>query len=252
MSIEGDLQMSGLPDESRLEALERMLKAEITSGQRVVGSLLPTEAELCKRTGLSRYAVRKAVANLTDQGLVSRQQGVGTKVLASHPQQRYVQNMGSIQDLFQYAGGTEFRVDERRTIRAAEEAEFLQCEPGDKWLKLAGVRYGPGAPPQAIALVTIYVAARYSNLDGLGKTPRTPVYSLIERNYGVRFSRVQQELRAKVLTRVEAAAVDAEEGSAALLILRRYFVGADLCEVTTGLHPTDRFTYSMNLNLAGN
>ena len=41
--------------------LARDLSEGISSGRYAVGTLLPTEFELCEQYGLSRYAVRKAL-----------------------------------------------------------------------------------------------------------------------------------------------------------------------------------------------
>ncbi|HSV82858.1 MAG TPA: GntR family transcriptional regulator [Ramlibacter sp.] len=238
-------------DESRVDALERALRLEIAAGKRAVGSLLPTETELCEQTGLSRYAVRKVIGKLTELGLVSRQQGIGTTVLAAQPQPRYVQSMASIEDLLQYASGTEFNVDDKRFIHAKDgECDLLQCAPGEKWLKLAGVRCSAGEHRVPISLVSIYVAARYGDLQGMTTSPKTPVYSLIERSYGVRITKVQQDIRGILIAGESAAALKVSDGAAGLFIIRRYYIGAELVEVTTGLHPADRFVYSMAFQLA--
>ena len=238
-------------DESRADTLERTLRQEIAAGKRAVGSLLPTETELCEQTGLSRYAVRKVIGKLTELGLVSRQQGIGTTVLAAQPQPRYVQSMGSIEDLLQYARGTEFNVDEKRFIYAKDgECELLQCAPKEKWLKLSGVRCSAGEDRAPISLVTIYVAARYSDLQGMTRSPKTPVYSLIERSYGVRITKVQQDIRGMLIDGESAEALKVSDGAAGLLIVRRYYIGTELVEVTTGVHPADRFVYSMAFQLA--
>lgn len=240
-------------EESIADALERTLKSEISSGKRPVGSLLPTETELCQQTGLSRYTVRKIVGRLTEQGLVSRQQGIGTTVMAAQAQSRYVQTMGSIEDLFQYASGTEFKVEKRGIVRAADaECDLLQCPLGTKWLRVSGVRYGKSqdSAQKPIAQVMIYVAARYGEPHGLGKSPKTPVYSLIEASYGVRFTRVEQEIHGRVIAGDAAVTLAVPDGSAGLLIVRRYYIGEELVEVTTGLHPAERFIYSMAFQLA--
>jgi DNA-binding GntR family transcriptional regulator len=242
---------SATDDESGAEALERTLRQEIATGKRPIASLLPTETQLCEQTGLSRYAVRKVIGKLTELGLVSRQQGIGTTVLAAAPQPRYVQSMTSIEDLLQYARGTEFGVDEKRFIYAkGADCELLQCAPKEKWLKLSGVRCSAGADKAPISLATIYVAARYSDLQGMTRSPKTPIYSLIERSHGVRITKVQQDIHGTLITGTHAAALKVSSRSAGLLIVRRYYIGTELVEVTTGLHPADRFVYSMAFQLA--
>jgi DNA-binding FadR family transcriptional regulator len=56
------------------------LGAEVVSGRLPVGQLLPTEAELCARFGVSRTVVREAVKLLSSKGLLRTSSGIGTWV----------------------------------------------------------------------------------------------------------------------------------------------------------------------------
>jgi GntR family transcriptional regulator, phosphonate transport system regulatory protein len=56
------------------------LRVDITSGRVPVGGKLPTEAELAERFGVNRHTVRRAVAALADEGLVTARRGSGTFV----------------------------------------------------------------------------------------------------------------------------------------------------------------------------
>jgi len=64
----------------RYLAVAERLSQAITQGEYGVGSLLPTESELCDKFGVSRHTVREALRKLRDLGLVTRHQGVGTRV----------------------------------------------------------------------------------------------------------------------------------------------------------------------------
>jgi DNA-binding GntR family transcriptional regulator len=57
------------------------MEAAIRSGAQPVGSYLTTEIEIAARFGLSRPTVRQAIGELVNAGLVTRQRGVGTKVV---------------------------------------------------------------------------------------------------------------------------------------------------------------------------
>jgi len=71
----------------RYVQLAQTLLNEIESGHYPVGSLLPTEFELCEQFGVSRSTAREAVKRLVQLGLVVRQPRVGTTVRA--PKRRW-------------------------------------------------------------------------------------------------------------------------------------------------------------------
>lgn len=57
------------------------VQAAITSGALASGSRIDNEVALSQRLGLSRPTVRRALAELVDQGLLVRRRGVGTTVV---------------------------------------------------------------------------------------------------------------------------------------------------------------------------
>jgi GntR family transcriptional regulator len=230
--------------------LARALTQDIRNGQPPVGGLLPTEAELCAKWGLSRYAVRQAIQKLCSLGLVTRQAGVGTRVVSDRPQTRYTQSMDALADLVQYAKGTTLQVSMRERMSADEaHAELLRCAPAAKWLHIAGVRYSGGKAAEPISLVDIYVEAAYGQLKGLTKALDVPVHTMIEEQYGIKVTRVEQELQGLLIEGAAAEALQVTSGSAGMRIIRTYFVRDKVIEVTTGVHPASRFSYSMTFNL---
>jgi DNA-binding transcriptional regulator YhcF (GntR family) len=62
-----------------------VLRADIAAGVLAVGEMLPTEAELGLRHGVSRITVRGALQHLEAAGLISREQGKGTFVARRRP-----------------------------------------------------------------------------------------------------------------------------------------------------------------------
>src|SRR3546814_18817339 len=90
--------------------LATTLVHEIRSGRYPVGGLLPTEFELCDQFGVSRFTVREAVKQLVQLGLVTRQPGVGSRVLAKAPVTQYPQTMSGITDLRPYAYETPLEI----------------------------------------------------------------------------------------------------------------------------------------------
>src|SRR6201996_1425652 len=74
---------------TRYKELRQILADEIAAGKHAVGGRFPTEFELCDRFGVSRHTVREALRLLQDQGLLARQAGLGTTVLAHTPGTQY-------------------------------------------------------------------------------------------------------------------------------------------------------------------
>lgn len=69
----------------RYEAVKQHITKRIGSGEWEVGQRLPSETELVDRLGVSRMTVHRALRELTQAGIVTRMQGVGSFVAAPEP-----------------------------------------------------------------------------------------------------------------------------------------------------------------------
>ena len=72
----------------RYAELGDLLQAAIEKGEYAVGTLLPTELELCERFSVSRHTARAALAQLITAGLVQRRPGAGTRVISQRAAMR--------------------------------------------------------------------------------------------------------------------------------------------------------------------
>ncbi|WP_432259794.1 GntR family transcriptional regulator [Cupriavidus sp. TMH.W2] len=234
-------------------AVANELMAEILAGRLAVGDQLPAEPELVRKYQLSRYGVRQAIKALIDLGLVSRQQGIGTRVLSNQARARYNQSISGLDDIARYAQETDFRILSRHMVAPGEGRVPLPAdgaEGADKWLHIAGLRstLGAGLP---ISLADIYVSPRYARLPRLGATLNVPVHDLIERRFGTRVTRVDQDTQGALVSQDEAELLQVEPGSAALRIVRTYFVDDEVIEVTLSVHPAERYSYKQSFELEG-
>src|SRR6478735_6173621 len=82
--------------------LTRDLAEGIATGKYPVGTLLPTEFELCDRYVASRYTVRLALQELQDLGLISRRKNVGTRVESMQPVAGFTQSIATVDELAQF------------------------------------------------------------------------------------------------------------------------------------------------------
>lgn len=231
--------------------LARDLTEAITAGTYPVGSLLPTEFELCEAHGLSRYAVRKALDELQELGLISRRKNVGTRVEATKPATGFIQSIATVDELAQF-GARHVRV-----IRGSEWlvadlalAKELNCPGGTRWLHISSLRMDATPSAHPICWTDVYVDAAFGDIDELvRKSPETLISSLIEARYGRAISRIRQEVDAILMPLGLAGELQAEAGSPALRITRRYYDAAgELLEISRSIHPANRFTFSMEMS----
>jgi GntR family transcriptional regulator len=240
--------MNLLAPQPRYRQLAQTLINEIESGRYPVGDLLPTEFELCEQFGASRFTVREAIKQLVHLGLVDRQPGVGTRVKTAQPASAYRQVMQRLADLQRYSAQTELEVFHAKAI-ALDKAlcQLLRGSPGQVWLRAEGIRrVGERKPP--ICFTELYIHPAFRSLQGLiGRRLRTPVYTLIEQQFGEQVAEVEQQIRAVALSPAMARLLKARARSPALWICRHYVNRrGEVIEVAISTHPAERFTYSEN------
>lgn len=226
----------------RYRQLTDTLINEIASGRFPVGSLLPPEPQLCRRFGVSRHTVREAVRQLAEMGLVSRHQGVGTRVKALEAQKRYVASLSSLEDLLQYTQHTRLkRLGERWVEADAALAQLLRCKPGQRWLEFDTCRY-PENGDVPLVHMRVYVPPSSERIrDELGEGS-TWIYGLVERYSGERIVEAEQVVGAISIPAASARVLRVKPGTPGLLV-RRYYMGRNdrLLSVSLNVYPSDRF-----------
>jgi GntR family transcriptional regulator len=231
--------------------LARELAEGIATGRFPVGSLLPTEFELCKQYGTTRYTVRMALGALGDLGLISRRRNVGTRVEAERSEPAFVPSLASVEDLAQF-GATHVR-DVREVAHVVVDialAQELGCPAGTRWTRISSLRMEGGKRKRPIGWTDVYVDASYADIgEMVRESPDMLISALIESRYGRRIARIRQDISATSLSRQMADALKVEANSPALKIVRRYLDAAeDAFEISVSVHPAGRFTFSMQLN----
>jgi len=226
--------------------IEAKLRDGIAEGRHPVGTLLPTEAELCQAMKVSRHTVREALRRLVEAGLVERRQGAGSMVVAREPSRGDVTAIRNIDGLMQYASDTRLQVSTcAMAPLTPEEAALTLGRAGDEWLKVEALRVGQDNRPQATTLILIQprFAAIASDLPTRGA-----IYRLVEQRFGVEVEEVVQEISAGPMPPKVAAALRRRPREVGLLFMRRYLLkGGETLQVSLSWHPAERFTYAMRL-----
>ena len=232
------------------QTVAEQLSAAIQDGTYPVGSMLPTEAELCTRFGVSRQTIREATRLLLQLGLVSRHQGVGTRVERAQVAETYVQRLGALPDIWQYVKETHRKVLRVADVPARRAAVQLPGDPELAWRMIEGLRF-VGDEGKPIAWTQIYVHPAYAAVTAAEERDRVPIYSLIEGRFGIKTRTVRQEISAVAITGEMAAALRVPVGTPGLSVLRQYVSTAnEIFEVSVSVHPADRYHYTMQLDLS--
>ena len=188
-------------------------------------------------------AVRQALRELKEEGVISSHRGVGTRVRAPSEQPRVFGGINTVGDLLQFVESTEMHVIARKEIiaDAAFAAEF-NCKPGQAWLQLTLLRT-VADHKRPLGHVQAYVRPEYADALGGEKTYRRPIYALIEERCGVRIVEVLQEITAVNLDAAAARALKATQGQAAMRITRHFLDrnGATV-EISVGHYPSGLYT----------
>ncbi len=242
-------RVPGTAGQPRHALVARALLQQIISNRYPVGSLLPTEAELCKQFGVSRTTQREAVRWLRDQGMVSTRAGVGTIVLAKQPSARYIHGIQSIDDVFQYTANSQNPVvlSTRELDLGPADAELLRSPVGQRWLRIDLTRTFTGDKTPTL-YSQVYLPHTYAEIAKLVPTRPSPIYSLVESEYGERVLGVDQEFKSVRIDAKAARSLQVKAGMPGLCVIRHYFgSGERLLLVTVSLYRSDRYSYKMRL-----
>jgi GntR family transcriptional regulator len=243
--------MTSMPPQPRYRQLAQTLISEIQCGRYPVGGLMPTEMELCAQFGASRFTVREAIKQLVELGLVSRQAGVGTKVLGDATRPTYRQVMEGISDLQQYTADTELEIIDTSMVAVSGAlCELLAARAGESWLRIESLRRLEDRKAPPICFTEIYIHPTFRSVRDLGGRSTVPIYVRIEEQFGEQIREVQQQISARALSEDLARRLAAEPRAPALLVTRTYRNRrGEVIEVAISTHPADRFTYSQTFRL---
>ncbi len=249
--FEHDLDLdTPAPAGPRYRQVAAALARDIARGVYEVGSLLPTEAELCALFDVSRHTVREATRRLVDAGLISRHAGIGTRVRARSSASRYTASLGSLGELVEHTRNTRLELLSAEQVSAdARLAEALRCRRGQRWLQLRTLRYPVGLS-EPISHTEIYVLPRFRDIERFVDGGTVTIFSLIERHFGERIVEVLQEIGACAIPAEPARLLGVAPRSPGLRVLRTYFGTQDrTLAVSLNTNPADRFTLSTRWRL---
>ncbi|WP_210495542.1 GntR family transcriptional regulator [Microvirga antarctica] len=228
-----------------------ILRERIVNGTYKVGQTLPSEAELMERFGVSRITARRALDELSLEGLVDRVRGRGTQVSAgAAPRVGGVPIIAGIDGLMANLSiigqQTTVEVFEFAYVVAPDTvATEMQLGPTDLVQRAVRVRSLADGP---FSMSTTFVLERIGRTYTQEELVAIPLIDLITRA-GTAIGHVKQSITAALADEISAQRLGVQPGSP-LLKLRRVFYDADNRPVdyVEIFYRPDRFEYRMTLS----
>jgi GntR family transcriptional regulator len=236
--------MAGV-EPSKTRQVYLVLRDRIAGGRLDSQGALPAEQTLAAEYGVSRVTVRRALAELEQEGLISRRRGAGTFVLGGATKPIVADFSDVLANLVAMGRETAVRLlafDYREPPAAIAGA--LRLSAGEKTQFSVRVRLIDGQP---FSHLTTHVPERIGVTYSEADLAARPLLSLLERS-GVQIERATQEVTAALASPEVAAALDVDIGSALLGMTRTVFAAdGSGVEHLSALYRPDRYALQMEM-----
>lgn len=191
----------------RYHQVEEWVRDQIGSGAWAPGSMIPSEPELCRRFGVSRITVRRAISDLVQDGQVRVVQGRGTFVAAPKMAERFIQRAFGIYEDFERRGIRLTTQVLRQDVAPAsgEIAERLRLESGEQVHVIERLR---SVGDEKMLISTTYIPYQLCPDLAREDLTRGSLYRLLRTKYGLAITRGERRLEAVAADQHEARLLD--------------------------------------------
>lgn len=226
--------------------LKNMVKTLIESGRYKPGDKFYSEGELAALCGVSRMTVRKAMDELSREGLILRIPGKGTFVGRRKLVEKLTELVGFTQDMESKGYVPSSRIVEKKVISPPEKIRsLLQLKKGEKVLFLKRIRYASG---EAVALQVAYIPLKL--FPGIEKLDleRESLYAVFKK-FGRPPVWARQDMEPTLIKEEEhVRLLKASSGSVGMISERlTYDLEDNPIEFTTTLFRGENYRFTVNL-----
>jgi GntR family transcriptional regulator len=204
----------------------------------------PTDKELIERYGVSRQTVREAVRRLTDEGVIERERGRGTRVHA------FRQIGGSLESLYEQVeaqGATQRSVVRAAAIvtdRAVAARLRLPAPARARLLLIERLRLADEVP---LALDRSWLPDKLADRLLDADLSHTGIYVELQRRCGIEVDRGSESIRPAIPAPDDRRTLQLPRGEAAFAIQRLAFAGERPVEWRESIVRGDRYTITLEL-----
>jgi len=236
--------------DSAYRRLAESLRGAVFSGKYGEDRPLPTEEQLAAEFGVSRSTVRRAMQDLVAEGAIYRVPGRGTFPLVQ--QDRYLRQVGSVEDLMALSEDTEAEIISPLEARVDIEAAGRLALDEDRVMSLT-LRRLYGVTPFAVTTIVVPVSVgRVLESDprftDLGRRSRVTAIGRIEELIPGTIADAEQSISAVAASDSVAEALTCEPGTPILRIDRLYSdVDGRPVELAMSYFDPAHYTYRVRL-----
>lgn len=237
------LSQNGIP---LYHQLKEIFVEKIASGEWKAGETIPNELRLCEHYGVSRGPVRQALALLVREGLLTRKQGKGTRVLPPKIESE-LDGFYSFTTLIRDRGmDPGVRLLAFETVLAeGSVARAFNAPTGLPCLKIRRLRLADQTP---LILETVFVPKAICGDLTESDVIAQPLYDTLTNRYGIVLLRQRRFFEPTVADEYEARILGIPEGSPVLLLQNiTYAAGDRPVVVSKAIMRGDRVRYYVQM-----
>ena len=227
--------------------IAQQLREEILKGTYPVGQNLPPEKQLAEEFQSSRHTIREALRDLRQDGVITSRQGSGSVVCATPNCQSFVHETSTINEIEQYAHNPIKIVSNTIVDLDLTLCNVTPIDETEGWMLIEGYRYSEGGPDPVCA-TQAYLHPEFLGIARLFGKRATPLYELIEDNFGVVIHEVEQHIQICKVPETMAQTLGLEVDSTAVEVQRFYKLkDGKVVEISRNIYPPEKFHFSMKL-----
>ena len=222
------------------------IKDKIEAGIYKEGDTLPTEQSLCEQYKVSRVTIRRALDEMLEAGVLTRDFGKSAMVSP----RRFPREVNRLNGLFEELEGKGIKCSSYilgHKVTAADEklGKLMKCRVGEDVLLLERIRYADGVP---LCYQRMYLLNKYGeNLD-IAQLTHASLYRMLEDKCALSMSYATQSISAEMSSFRVSALLEQEGQNPVLKVLRQAYTEKDECfEYSETYYNSQLYHLSMTL-----
>ncbi len=210
------------------------------------GDAIPAERELCEMHGISRMTARKAIEDLSIEGLVYREQGKGTFVAEPKMKQQLSQLKGFTEQMEEKGLETSTNILSFVVKDATKKiCKHLNLTDNKAVIEIKRLRYVENEP---VAFETVWLPFNMCSTLTKDNLEGKSLYKTLRQKYGYNFDLAKQSIEPIVINEYESKLLNIEPKAMALLFRRTTFLDdGRVIEYTKTINRSDKYKYEVVL-----